>query len=142
MNTPGIATHDAEHLRRLAIFHWLLAALTALFSLLPVINLVIGIIAVNGTVDASNPTPAAMGGFFVESALLFVVFGLGFSVPLAYAGRCLQRRERYTFCLVMAALACMQVPFGTVLGVFTLVTLVKPSVKAMFAAPAAPAADA
>jgi hypothetical protein len=137
MNTPETAAQDAEHLRLLAIFHWVVAALTALFSFLPVIHLVVGIMMVNGTMDASNPPPAAMGWIFIVFASVFIVLGLSFSVLLAYAGRCLQRRERYTFCLVMAALVCMQMPFGTVLGVFSLITLVKPSVKAMFAAPAA-----
>ena len=36
-------------------------------------------------------------------------------------------------CLVVGALECMMMPFGTVLGVFTLIALTKPSVKALFA---------
>ena len=36
------------------------------------------------------------------------------------------------FCLVIAALLCMITPFGTVLGVFTIIVLVRPSVKLLF----------
>ena len=38
----------------------------------------------------------------------------------------------YTFCFVMAALACAFFPFGTILGIFTIVVLVRPGVKEMF----------
>jgi hypothetical protein len=34
--------------------------------------------------------------------------------------------------MVIAAIQCAFTPFGTVLGVFTLIVLVRPSVKALF----------
>jgi hypothetical protein len=34
--------------------------------------------------------------------------------------------------MVIAALLCMFMPFGTVLGVFTIIVLVRDSVKALF----------
>jgi len=127
---------DAEHLRLLRIFHWVVAGLTALFSLFPIIHLVIGIAMVSGGFHGErNPPPAAIGWIFIVFAAGFILTGLTFSACLAYAGECLKQRQRYTFCLVMAALACMLMPFGTVLGVFTLITLMKPSVKALFTAP-------
>ena len=48
------------------------------------------------------------------------------------AGRFLAQRAYYTFCFVVAALECVFVPFGTVLGVFTIVVLQRPAVKEMF----------
>jgi hypothetical protein len=41
------------------------------------------------------------------------------------------------FCLVMASITCMFMPFGTVLGVFTLIVLMRPSVKPLFEGQAA-----
>jgi hypothetical protein len=38
----------------------------------------------------------------------------------------------YIFCLVIAAVECIFMPFGTVLGVFTIIVLQRPTVKAMF----------
>jgi len=32
----------------------------------------------------------------------------------------------------MAAIACINMPFGTALGVFTLIVLARPTVKALF----------
>lgn len=55
------------------------------------------------------------------------------------AGRKLKRRTSRTFCLVVAGLECILMPFGTVLGVFTLIVLSKEPAKQLFAerAPAA-----
>jgi len=36
------------------------------------------------------------------------------------------------FCLVMAGVECIFTPFGTVLGVLTIIVLVRPSVKELF----------
>ena len=140
MNTViDTSAQDNEHLRLLAIFHWVLAGLMALFSLFPIIHLAMGVFMVIGEFDHQNPPPAFMGWFFIVFASTFIVVGLAFSACIAHAARCLQRRVRYTYCLVIAGLSCMFMPFGTVLGVFTLITLMKPSVKAQFAAPAAAA---
>jgi len=50
------------------------------------------------------------------------------------AGRKLKRRMSRTFCLVVAGIECILMPFGTVLGVFTIVVLMKESVKGIFTA--------
>ncbi|WP_345302884.1 hypothetical protein [Lysobacter hankyongensis] len=124
---------DLEHLRLLSIFHYIVAGITALFSLFPVIHLVIGIAMVSGKMEASDPNAAIAGWFFIGFAALFIGLGLTFAGFIAYAGRCLRQRRRHTLCLVVAALECMMMPFGTVLGVFTLISLTKPPVKALFA---------
>lgn len=132
---PSVDTtaQDLEHLRLLSIFHYIVAGITALFSLFPVIHLVIGIAMVTGKMEGSDPNAAFAGWFFVGFAVLFIGLGLTFAGFIAYAGRCLRQRRRHTLCLVVAALACMMMPFGTVLGVFTLISLTKPPVKALFA---------
>ena len=45
--------------------------------------------------------------------------------------RLLQHRSR-TFCIIVAALMCLSIPFGTILGVFTLIVLSRPSVRQLF----------
>ena len=47
-------------------------------------------------------------------------------------GRGLAQRKRYMFCLVVACVECLFMPFGTVLGVFTIIVLSRDSVKALF----------
>jgi hypothetical protein len=48
-------------------------------------------------------------------------------------GQSLVRRRNLTLVYVMAALACMGVPMGTLLGVFTFVVVSRPAVRGSFA---------
>lgn len=131
-----LTRQDEEHLRLLAIFHNVVAGLGVLFSLLPVIHLVVGVLMVTGRFDANHtgegPSPALMGWFFIAFPIVWIAIGLALSTCVFLAGRYLRRRERYTFCFVMAAIMCAFTPFGTVLGVFTLLVLQRQTVKDAF----------
>jgi hypothetical protein len=125
---------DAENLHLLGIFHYVVAGMAGLFSLFPLIHLFVGIgMTTVGLLEPKDTFPIVFVGlFFIALASCLILCGLTFSTCLAIAGRCLQRRKHYTYCLVMAGLACMFMPFGTVLGVFTIIVLVKEDVKGMF----------
>ena len=127
-------TQDEQHLQLLAIFHFVVAGITALFSLFPIIHLVVGIAILSGTLEPTNgdEIPIFFGWFMILFAGAFILLGLGFASLIAFAGRALQRRRHYTFCLVVAALSCLMMPFGTVLGVFTIIVLVRDSVREIF----------
>lgn len=133
----NVTNTDIEHLRLLSIFHYVIGGLAALVSLFPVIHLVMGVAMVTGRMaDASDrPAAMAMGWFFIVVAVCMIAFGMAFAVCLILAGRFLTQRVHYTFCFVMAALACAFFPFGTILGIFTIVVLVRPGVKEMFGRP-------
>ncbi len=51
-----------------------------------------------------------------------------------YTAVCLKQRKSRTFCLVVAAISCLEVPYGTILGVFTFLVLERPSVARLFGA--------
>ena len=61
-----------------------------------------------------------------------ILVGWSFAATILIAGRRLSQRRSHTFCLVAACLACLFMPFGTILGVFTLLVLLKPGVKQRF----------
>jgi hypothetical protein len=69
---------------------------------------------------------------FTGIAGIMIVAMWSFAIVLLCAGRCLQERRRHTFCLVVAGLECMMMPFGTVLGVFTIIVLLRPAVRQLF----------
>jgi hypothetical protein len=124
---------DLEHLRLLSVFHYVVAALAALFSMFPLIHLGIGIAMVSGTFDGGKePPPGFVGWMLIAFAGSFILAGLTIAVLIALAGRSLARRRRYTFCCVMAGVACVFMPFGTALGVFTLIVLLRPGVRELF----------
>jgi len=139
---PPIMNQDEEHLRLLAIFHYVVAGIAAVFSLFPVIHLIVGLFLVFGAKyfkQQDNPPPEFFGWFFIIFASFFILVGLTMAVLILINGRCLAKRKHYTFCQVMSGMECVFMPFGTILGVFTLVVLSRPSVRPLFGqSPAAP----
>jgi uncharacterized membrane protein YedE/YeeE len=126
-----------EHLRLLSIFHYVVAGLSGLFSSMLLIHLGIGLamlLAPEKFADKQNShgPPLFLGWLFTIVGSLGILFGWTFAGCVAVAGRFLAKRKHYLFCLVMAGIACLFMPFGTVLGVFTIIVLQRPSVKAMF----------
>lgn len=136
----GAATprsNDEEHLRLLSLFHYVSAALTALFACLPLLHVGLGLVLAlsPGSFDEAkdgNAPPPWFGLIFVAVGGFFVLAGWTLAVLKFAAARCLARRRRRGFCVAIACLCCVFPPIGTVLGVFTLVVLSRPSVKALF----------
>ena len=80
-----------------------------------------------------------MGLMFVIIPALFIAIGWTLALFIFLAGRRLHRRAAWKFCFVVAAIECILMPFGTVLGVFTIIVLSRASVKELFGVkPAAP----
>lgn len=132
---------DLEHLRLLSIFHYLMAGLAGLFALIPVIQLMFGLALSFGWGEFDQDAPPAFVGWFLTCiAGGFVLLGGAYAVCLAVAGRSLVQHRNWTFCMVMAGVSCIFMPLGTALGVFTMIVLNRPSVRALFGRPSAPAA--
>jgi len=126
---------DEEHLRLLSIFHYVVAAFAAFFACFPIIYVIMGLVMLfrpQSFGPSKDQPPAFVGMMITVIGAIMFLFGWAFAVCVAYAGRCLSRRRCYTFCMVMAAIACMFMPFGTILGVFTIIVLIRPSVKPLF----------
>ena len=143
MFTPEMqARQDREHLRILAIFHFVVAGLAVLG---------VGFVLLHYTLMSSmfahpelwkqakkgpNHLPPDFPKYFMEVFVWFYVF---FGACLAATAACnllsgvflLQRKYRM-FSLVVAGLDCLQVPFGTILGVFTIIVLLRDSVRQLY----------
>ena len=126
---------DEEHLRLLSIFHYVLAGIQALMACIPLIHLVVGsVLLVAGLASREGGPPVVVGLLFMLVAAAIIVLGWTMAVLVFLAGRFLAARTHYLYCFVVAAVACAFVPLGTILGVFTIVVLTRPSVKALFGA--------
>ena len=124
---------DEEHLRVLSICHYVLGGITALFACIPFIHVALGLAMVLGKLDAGkNPPPEAFGWIFVIMGGFFILAGWTLAVLLLLGGRNLARRRGRGFCTAVAALSCLFMPLGTILGVFTLVVLNRPTVRRLF----------
>lgn len=132
---------DIEHLRLLSIFHYVVGGLALLFACFPLIHVTIGSIFIYAATHAHSASgdapPEIVGWILLFVGLAFFTFGIAFGVAVLWSGHCLARRKHRQFSFVMACIECLFVPFGTVLGVFTLVVLSRESVKALYFSAAA-----
>jgi hypothetical protein len=130
---------DTEHLRLLAIFHYVVGGLAALFSLFPLLYMAVGGIFIfaarHGTPKPGEELPPEfLGWIFIALGSVLFLLGIAIAICTLIAGRCLSRRKCYTFALVIACPECLFIPFGTILGVFTIIALSREPVRALFAA--------
>jgi hypothetical protein len=136
---------DDEHLRLLRLGYLISGVVTAPWALFPLIHVTIGIVMllVGFTAAGKHADPGAR-----IVGLIFVIIGTSLSAAFAslailklLAARRLRERRSKTFCLVVAAITCLGLPYGTALGVFTILVLRRPSVDASFRGEAAGRAD-
>ena len=125
---------DLEHLKILSILFYVKAGLLALTGLFFSIYIIFGVVFMSMDIPrkAGEPNPAVFGGFFVVFGLIFVVLFGAMAFLVFFAGRNLSRHRSYTFCFVIAALICLSMPLGTILGIFTIIVLMRDSVKEIF----------
>ncbi|HQU85138.1 MAG TPA: hypothetical protein PKY59_18505, partial [Pyrinomonadaceae bacterium] len=123
-------------------FHYVVGAIIALFSCLPFIHLAIGIMFLTGNMpEPKNPADAPpfpkeiFGLMFTVIPAIIILCGWTLAICTIIAGRKLSKQTSYMFCIVVAAILCIFTPFGTVLGVFTIIVLMRDSVKALFNKP-------
>ncbi len=124
---------DTDHLRLLAVFHFVIAglAIVGIGFLVLHYSLMFSIMG-NPEIwkdQKGGPPPAEffaifkwvylfLGGLFVAGGVLNLLSGMF-----------LRNRQNRLFSLIVAGMNCLQFPFGTVLGVFTLIVLMRDSVR-------------
>lgn len=127
---------DSEHLRLLSIFHYVVAGLAALFSFFPLFYAGMGWLllyaAHQPATPGESPPPEAVGWIFIAVGTLWALFSFAVALFIFLAGRALSQRRRYWFAFVIACIECVFLPFGTILGVFTIIVLSRESTKQLF----------
>lgn len=134
----GLTPSDESQLHLLSVLHYVMGAFTALTSLFGLMYAAMGVAILNGMLDELGP-PGGGPGFPSEFGLIVVVIGLvgfvlslGMAILTLIAARKISRRTGHTLCLVDAGIMCFSFPFGTALGVFTFVVLLRPQVQREF----------
>lgn len=130
---PRPRDQDEEHLQILSVFHYVLAAIAFLVGCIPFFHLAFGVALASGSLDGGAGGDETLVGCFVMAfAGVFILLAWAYAISLVLAGKFLADQKHHTFCLVVAAISCAFMPLGTVLGVFTILVLVRSSVKARF----------
>ncbi len=137
---------DIEHIKLLAVFHFVVAALGFLGAGICVLESFVFryIIAM----AKEHPQPGGFQNGPPQAMIdLFTWFYLVIGAVIAVAsllnllsGFFLLRKKYRAFSLFVGGLDCLQIPFGTVLGVFTLIVLLRDSVRTLYERQATPAA--
>jgi membrane associated rhomboid family serine protease len=92
---------DAEHLRLVSIFHYVLAGLHALLGCFGIIYVILGAVFVGNPQMFNNhngqpdPPPALFGGMFIAFGAFFLFMGWVIAGLLACAGHFLGQRRHY-----------------------------------------------
>jgi hypothetical protein len=103
--------------------------------LFPLIHFSLGlffVLAPPHSTQQQGAPPAIIGWFFMIIGGMFFLLGESFAACVFAAARFIRSRRRYWFIFAVACLQCAFFPFGTALGVFTIVVLSRPSVKQLF----------
>ena len=123
---------DAEHLKLLAIFHYVLAGLTVLgLGFLIMHWFFMSSIFDNPAMWQNTKGPPPPKEFFAIFKWFYLFMGtmaVGMGVANLISGWCIQQRRAKVFSLVVAGINCLGFPFGTTLGVFTFVVLLRETV--------------
>jgi hypothetical protein len=126
---------DNEHLRLLSIFHHVKGGISTVFSCIPIIHVIIGLImtiAPHVFGHGSDQPPALVGWLLLILGISIILVGWTFATLTLIAERCIARRRHWTFCFIWACVECLSVPFRTVLGMFANLVLNRASVKDLF----------
>ncbi len=130
-------TEDDDHIRLLSIFHFVVAGLSLLGILFLFGHyLMLHTVFSNpGLWKSSKNMPFPPTQLFAIFIWFYFIMGtvlLTASVLNLLSGIFLHQRRHRVFSLVVGGLNCLQIPFGTILGVFTIVVLSRNSVRAAY----------
>jgi len=127
---------DQDHLTILGIVYYVNAGLTAFFALFGLIYVAMGLAMLGGALPVGKEQSAeelqTVG--IIVTAVGGGVCGFLFLLALMnyLCGRWLSAGRNRTFCFVCAILTLLSVPYGTLLGIFTIIVLSRDSVIARF----------
>ncbi len=128
---------DKQHIKLLAIFHFISGGMSLLkLGFVAVHFLIMSTVFLNPTFwqghNSPGPPPQV---FLVMLPILYTIFGVYFiasGVLDLTSGYYLWHRKQRTFSMGVAVFDCLSFPLGTVLGVFTLLVLMRNSVRELY----------
>ncbi|MDX9750016.1 MAG: hypothetical protein RBT71_02930 [Flavobacteriales bacterium] len=120
----------ARHLSTLSILHYVYGGLQLLGGLVVLmVFLTLGGLLGSELMAADDPAAVFVGRFLQVFGVAFAALLLVWGVLVVLSGRWIAQGRHRTGSMVIAALCCISFPFGTALGVFTIIVLSDSEVK-------------
>ena len=121
---------DLNHLKILGIIHAIWGVLAILFGL--VFGLLFVAVGANPNVEISgNLSPSDAHQLFLWIGIVVIVLTSIYGILMMIAGGMLRKQRGYGFCFFISILDLFGFP-SIVLGIFTLIVLIRPTVKQLF----------
>lgn len=132
-------TIDNEHLRLLALFHYISGGLTILFSSMFILHLIFmsffmmnpGIFP-QETIAEGEINPEQFISVFMYFFGVFIFLGIVFGIAQILSGRFIKKRKHKVFSILVAIPNLLFIPYGTILAIFTIIVLDRKSVKEQY----------
>lgn len=127
---------DEDNLRMLGVFYYVFGSLCALGFLIFLLYTVVFSTMMPIMAETAPPRDAVvvesmMGVFY--GIFVFGMLLMGTMCTLCFiAPSKMRKRESYGLIFTAAILVCLSIPLGTVLGIFTMVVMNRPSVRKSF----------
>lgn len=132
---------DDEHLRLLRLAYLVMGWMSVAVSLVPFCILAFFGAVFGAALGAAGQKQAELAPFAFFGCFYFAIFGFVALVSVAKgaldlaAAKAIAERRSTTLIQVAAAVSCVGIPWGTLLGVLTFHVLSRPSVAATFTRP-------
>ena len=121
---------DEKHLQILSIFHYILGGFTVSVGILSVISDLAGI----HLIADPGRSLSLWEKFYNPGWTVLFILTWALALCIVLAGYYLSKRRHYFFCVGVAIFEMIYLcPCGIVLGIFSLIVLMCPSVKQLFA---------
>jgi hypothetical protein len=128
---------DAEHLKLLAIFHFIIAGLAVVGIVFLMLHyLILSTVFSDPNLWVSQKHAPPFPKDFFKLFIWFYIF-MGFVLATAgtlnlLSGIFLRRRKHRIFSIIVGGLNGLQIPFGTILGIMTIIVLSRDSVRRIY----------
>jgi hypothetical protein len=132
---------DAEHLRLLRIGFFISAATNIIWVFFPLIYVGMGAFMLFGAFDdgkSSGAPPKSIGLVFICIGMAISLVMAAFSTLKLLTAQAIGKRKWKGLIFTTAVISCLGVPWGTALGVLTLLVMTRPSVASQFTNPTPP----
>ena len=130
---------DEEHLKLLSLFHYIKGALTVGFSLLGILYFLFmtSLFKMIGRVEGQSHHYAQDFPHEIFSYLMFlmwilILLFLTFGVLQIFSGDYIRNKRHRIFSFVVGIVQLIEIPYGTILGIMTILVLSRSSVKGKY----------
>jgi hypothetical protein len=133
---------DEEHLKLLSLFHYIKGALTVGFSLLGILYFLFmsSLIKMIGRIEGPahynvQEFPLEIFATIMILVWIMILLFLTFGVLQIFSGYYLRKKRHRIFSFVIGIIQLIEIPYGTILGIMTIVVLSRSSVESKYQVP-------